>query len=123
MHNIKTRLANQRVGDSRCFSFKPQIRQPPRRPFRREHLSLFAPPHPLPSSLVACIRHDGRRIRCFSLPARLPFPGPRRMKLAAVLLALLTTEFSTTYRTLIRRNAVYLTSIFAGAFAFEVCVS
>ncbi|OJJ60014.1 hypothetical protein ASPSYDRAFT_88901 [Aspergillus sydowii CBS 593.65] len=28
--------------------------------------------------------------------------------------------FSTTYRTLIRRNAVYLTSIFAGAFAFEV---
>ncbi|KAL4922863.1 ubiquinol-cytochrome C reductase [Aspergillus aurantiobrunneus] len=37
-----------------------------------------------------------------------------------VLIALLTGEFSTVYRTLIRRNAVYLTSIFAGAFAFEV---
>lgn len=65
MHNIMTRLANQRVGDSRCFSFKPQIRQPPRRPFRREHLSLFASPHPLPLSLAACIRHNGRRSKFF----------------------------------------------------------
>jgi ubiquinol-cytochrome c reductase subunit 9 len=31
-------------------------------------------------------------------------------------------ELAFVYRTLIRRNAVYLTSIFAGAFAFEVYV-
>jgi ubiquinol-cytochrome c reductase subunit 9 len=31
-------------------------------------------------------------------------------------------ELASVYRTLIRRNAVYLTAIFAGAFVFEVCV-
>ncbi|KAL6232921.1 ubiquinol-cytochrome C reductase [Aspergillus navahoensis] len=42
------------------------------------------------------------------------------MTTVAVFPELLTREIVTTYRTLIRRNAVYLTSIFVGAFAFEV---
>ncbi|KKK23168.1 hypothetical protein P175DRAFT_0557352 [Aspergillus ochraceoroseus IBT 24754] len=49
-----------------------------------------------------------------------PSPGPPINGPDRSLLALLTRYSRTVSRGLIRRNAVYLTSIFAGAFAFEI---
>lgn len=53
------------------------------------------------------------------LPARLPTLD--RMVAIVVLISNRLSSFA--YRSLFKRNAVYLTAIFASAFAFELCVT
>ncbi|KAE8353616.1 hypothetical protein BDV28DRAFT_132819 [Aspergillus coremiiformis] len=60
---------------------------------------------------------------CFRyLPACLSSPDHPTMVSSIISPASLTCGLTTTFRGLFRRNAVYLSAIFASAFAFEMCV-